>query len=101
MLAVGVDTLVLGCTHYPFVRPLLEEIAGDGVFIIDPAPAVARHARFVLQQHGLTAPTRQKGSMRCFTSGDARRLESLSALLIGTACPAEEARFHDGLLDPP
>jgi glutamate racemase len=101
MLAAGVDTLVLGCTHYPFVRPLLQEIVGGGVTIIDPAPAVARHARFVLQQHQLTASAHQNGSLRCFTSGDAPRLESLSNLLIGYACPAEEARFRGRLLDAP
>jgi len=42
MLAQQVDTLVLGCTHYPFVIPLLERICGLGVRVIDPAPAVAR-----------------------------------------------------------
>jgi glutamate racemase len=50
MLAAGVDTLVLGCTHYPFVLPLLERISGGQVTIIDPAPAVARQTKNVLQQ---------------------------------------------------
>jgi len=44
MLAQQVDTLVLGCTHYPFIIPLLEKICGPGVRVIDPAPAVARQA---------------------------------------------------------
>jgi glutamate racemase len=44
LLARGADTLVLGCTHYPFVIPLIEKIAGPGVRVIDPAPAVARQA---------------------------------------------------------
>ena len=44
MLAEGIDALVLGCTHYPFVIPLLERICGPGVRVIDPAPAVARQA---------------------------------------------------------
>ena len=52
LLAAGIDQLVLGCTHYPFLRPLIEEIAGAGVSIIDPAPAVARQAGRVLAQHG-------------------------------------------------
>ncbi len=42
MLEAGIDALVLGCTHYPFVIPLLERICGPGVRVIDPAPAVAR-----------------------------------------------------------
>ncbi len=44
MLAAGIDALVLGCTHYPFVIPVLERICGPGVRVIDPAPAVARQA---------------------------------------------------------
>lgn len=44
MLEAGIDALVLGCTHYPFVIPLLERICGPGVRVIDPAPAVARQA---------------------------------------------------------
>lgn len=44
MLMEGIDTLILGCTHYPFVRPLIEEFTGPAVQIIDPAPAVARQA---------------------------------------------------------
>ncbi len=42
LLAQGIDALVLGCTHYPFVIPLLKKICGPGVRVIDPAPAVAR-----------------------------------------------------------
>lgn len=49
MLAQGADTVVLGCTHYPFVIPLIEQIAGPGVRVIDPAPAVARQARRMLE----------------------------------------------------
>jgi glutamate racemase len=53
MLAQGIDTVVLGCTHYPFVIPLIQEIAGPGVRVIDPAPAVARQVGRVLEAHGL------------------------------------------------
>ena len=53
MLAKGIDTVVLGCTHYPFVIPLIEEIAGPGVRVIDPAPAVARQVARLLDEHGL------------------------------------------------
>jgi glutamate racemase len=49
MLANKVDTIVLGCTHYPFVLSLLREIAGDKVQVIDPAPAVARRVETLLR----------------------------------------------------
>ena len=94
MLAAEVDTLVLGCTHYPFVRPLLAEIAGANVTIIDPAPAVARHTHFVLQQHQLVAPTDRPGTVRCYTSGDPAQLEALAVLLMDYPCAATAARWQ-------
>lgn len=51
MLAKGADEIVLGCTHYPFLKPVLEKItAGMKVEILDPAPAVARHTLHLLNQ---------------------------------------------------
>ncbi len=49
LLTAGIDELVLGCTHYPFLRPLMERIVGPKVEIIDPAPAVAQQVRRVLE----------------------------------------------------
>ncbi|HOX29336.1 MAG TPA: hypothetical protein PLQ76_09310, partial [bacterium] len=51
MLAAGVDTIVLGCTHYPFVLPLIRRLVGPEVEVIDPAPAVARQVERVLPTH--------------------------------------------------
>jgi glutamate racemase len=48
MLEKGIDTIVLGCTHFPFVIPVIQEIAGPNVRVIDPAPAVARQAAHIL-----------------------------------------------------
>ncbi len=53
MLTSGVDTLVLGCTHYPFVKPSIASIAGEDVEIINPAPAIARQLARVLVNHTL------------------------------------------------
>lgn len=50
MIAENADHIVLGCTHYPFLAPLIEEIAGQNVTIVNPAPAVARRAKEVLEQ---------------------------------------------------
>ena len=55
-------------------KGLLDEIAGPDVTIIDPAPAVARQTRNVLQQRDQLAPETQAGSLRCYTTGDARRM---------------------------
>lgn len=48
LVAAGIDELVLGCTHYPFLRPLIEEAVGSAVEVIDPAGAVARQTGRVL-----------------------------------------------------
>ena len=53
MLRAGADTFVLGCTHYPFVRPLIDRLVPDTAVIIDPAPAVARQLERRLQAAGL------------------------------------------------
>lgn len=50
MLEENVDHIVLGCTHYPFLEKLIREFAGDGVEIVNPAPAIARRAGEVLEQ---------------------------------------------------
>ena len=53
LLDEGADVVVLGCTHYPFLRPVIERIAGPGVQVIDPAPAVARQAQRLLEERGV------------------------------------------------
>ena len=53
LLDQGADTIVLGCTHYPFLQPLIERLCGPDVRVIDPAPAVARQTVKVLEQRGV------------------------------------------------
>ena len=56
MLERGADQIVLGCTHYPFLRPVLDRIvAGRDVRIVDPSPAVARRVAELLDRGGLRA----------------------------------------------
>lgn len=55
LLAAGVDTLVLGCTHFPHLRPLIERVAAGRAAVVDPSAAVARQAKRVLAERGLAA----------------------------------------------
>lgn len=55
LVAAGADHLVLGCTHFPHLKTLIEEIAGPSVSVIDPSPAVAAQARRVLEARDLLA----------------------------------------------
>ena len=53
LLDEGADIIVLGCTHYPFLAPLIQRIAGPEVTVIDPAPAVARQTLRVMKERGI------------------------------------------------
>jgi glutamate racemase len=77
MLGCELDTLVLGCTHYPFVIPLIEEIAGNHVRVIDPAPAVARQVEYRLGTLDARSTIDVEGTVQIYTTGDARNLASL------------------------
>lgn len=85
LLAQGVDTVVLGCTHYPFLRSIIETIAGSNISVIDPAPAVARQVARVLDSSALRATRKRPGTVRFFTSGDERRFAELLRRLTGRA----------------
>ncbi len=83
MLAEGIDTVVLGCTHYPFVIPLIQSITGPGVRVIDPAPAVARQAARLLHAQDKLNPGPQQGMVRYYTTGEAGGLQNLLPRLLG------------------
>jgi glutamate racemase len=71
LLAAGADVIVLGCTHYPFLREAIAA-AAPGVPLIDPAPAVAQQALRTALAHGI--PTRGEGRTIYYTTGDAAHL---------------------------
>lgn len=75
LLAQNIDVLVLGCTHYPFVIPLLEKICGPQVRVIDPAPAVARQVERVSHQPLTTNGQISFGGLKYFTSGESHTFQ--------------------------
>lgn len=83
MLDKGADTLVLGCTHYPFVLPLIQEIAGPDIEVIDPAPAIARRTRTLLQQFNLENGGTEPADIVFATSGDINRFKTSIENLLG------------------
>ena len=62
LLKAGCDKIVLGCTHFPHLKPLIEKICDGRAEVIDPSDAVARQARRVLSARGLAAPASAKPS---------------------------------------
>lgn len=83
MLEKNIDTVVLGCTHYPFVIPLIQEIVGGNVRVIDPAPAVARQTNRLLDARGTRNTSRNKGDIKFYTSGNPDELRALLPVLFG------------------
>lgn len=70
MVAEGIDTLVLGCTHYSFLRQAIESIVGGEVTVIDAGQAVARQVERVLRERGLAAARNRPGRVEYHASGD-------------------------------
>jgi glutamate racemase len=79
----GVDVIVLGCTHYPFVSHVVEELAGDGVRIVDSGNAIARRAREVLMQAGLLRGIESEPTFAVHTTGDPIVVAPVIARMIG------------------
>lgn len=84
----GADALVLGCTHYPFLRPLIAHAAGPEVTIIDTGPAVARQVARVAAARAIPA---REGALRAWTSGSPNVVAPVLHRLAGEAMPVEHA----------
>lgn len=86
LIEQGADTLVLGCTHYPFVQPLIEDAARranpHAVTIIDTGEAVARQLQRLLAQHGLQRQAATEGSLSAFTTGSQTALATAFSNLL-------------------
>lgn len=83
LLEAGADTIVLGCTHYPFLLPVMEKIAADAhlsVRFIDPAPAVAKQLLKVLQQNSIPVGSDNPG-VELLSSGSRESLEKLYGMI--------------------
>ncbi|MFP3557285.1 glutamate racemase [Paraburkholderia sp. SIMBA_049] len=93
MLDAGADTLVLGCTHYPFLDAAIRDIAGDRLTLIDTSVAIARQLERVLDQQGLRSPAGDAVPQPRFCStSDGAHLKQLAATLLDIDAPVE--RVH-------
>ncbi len=85
LLAAGIDQLVLGCTHFPFLKAAIQAEIGPGVTLVDPSPAVARQVGRVLDTHGLRHHGRAAGQVIYTTSGDVAAFRCTLRALLGAA----------------
>lgn len=94
LLEKGVDTLVLGCTHYPFVRPLIEdivrELSSTTIAIIDTGDAVSRQLAKVLREKDLLQQQARAGGVTAFASGSQSVLKTTFANLLQLHPPVSQ-----------
>jgi len=83
LVDAGIDTLVLGCTHYPLLKPLLAEVVGEGVTLVDSAEATARVAVRTIEPAG--AAGSGPPSREYYVTDDPRRFEELAGRFLGAS----------------
>ncbi len=79
----GADTIVLGCTHYPFVRPLIEQVVGAEVALIDTGAAVAKHLKNKLEEKSLLSTNQEKAEIQFWTNSEASNARQVIESLWG------------------
>jgi glutamate racemase len=85
----GTDTIVLGCTHYPFLKDVIAGAMGKDVTLIDTGAAVARQLRRVLDDRGLLNPDSTAGTVRFWSSGDLQQARRVIPELYGGPADVE------------
>ena len=100
MLVQGLDTVVLGCTHYPFAFDTIRAIVGLQVNLIDPARAIANRVASLLADHGLQLPASTPGKVRYFTTGDAAQMQKRIEELLGEVGEVEGVKWAKGEILP-
>ena len=96
LVDAGADVLVLGCTHYPFLRKLIEAAAGPAVTVIDTGAAVARRVRQLLERDDLLASGSDDARLRVLTTGPEEQLRQLwPRLWAQSADDAELGRLEE------
>ncbi|AMA50178.1 MULTISPECIES: glutamate racemase [Flavobacterium] len=77
MIEAGIDYLVLGCSHYPYLIPEIKKIIPNSIKIIDSGLAVARQTQSILEQHQIVNTEEKKGTTIFYSNSDARVLKSI------------------------
>jgi glutamate racemase len=94
LLVNDIDVLVLGCTHFPALRPTIERVVGPRVLVIDSGPAIARRTHAILDVEGINHPTNHQhepGQLQVWCSGDASTFSEVASKLLGYPVLARQA----------
>jgi glutamate racemase len=77
--AAGVDTVVLGCTHYPLIRPILQRVFGRDVTLVFSADETAHEVSETLARKGIENDTDREGAYRFLTTGDPNAVRAMGS----------------------
>lgn len=83
MLGKGVDTLVLGCTHYPLLMPVLKRMLGSKVRLVDSASTCAAHVKQCLEREGLVRQAKAKPTLEIHLTDYSEQFENLAHRFLG------------------
>ncbi|MDP6532891.1 MAG: glutamate racemase [Candidatus Marinimicrobia bacterium] len=84
MNADSVDTIILGCTHYPLLKEIIQSAANNGTTLIDSAEAVAMEVKRVLSKNDLIAENKSTGPLDCYVTDVPLRFEGLARQFLGS-----------------
>jgi glutamate racemase len=87
----AVDTLILGCTHYPLLARTIGDVMGDGVVLISSADETAFTVRALVEEHGIAAPVGVEARHAFVTSGDPETFRRLGVRFLGPEVETVEA----------
>ena len=88
--APAIDTLLLGCTHYPLLRPVIERVVGDAVAVVDSAFTTALAVEDLLDALGARSDGASQATHRVATTGDVDAFVGIASALFGTRLPEVE-----------
>ncbi|MBA2679596.1 MAG: glutamate racemase [Ktedonobacteraceae bacterium] len=92
LLEKDIDVLVLGCTHFPALRPAIQRAVGENVQVIDSGAAIARRTREILHTEGLTHPEQpERGNTQIWCSGEAQDFSRVASAVLGYPIIARQA----------
>ena len=79
----NVDTLILGCTHYPLLKPIIKDHVNDNTVLIDSAETVAEEAAIILIEKKMSADSSNKGLLKCFVTDSPVQFENIAKRFLG------------------
>ena len=93
ILREDIDVMVLGCTHFPALRPVIERVATRQVQVIDSGSAIARRTRYVLDTENLIQPNATPGELQVWCTGDPEKFSEVASKILGYAVTTQQTNL--------